>query len=72
MIREGAWSDAQHDALVAELNALVDECWEDAVTYGTMTEGPWLDKNELFEDVFKDMPLHLIRQREELRDLEDH
>jgi len=72
MIREGAWSDAQHEALVEELTAKVDECWEDAVSYGTMTEGPWLDRNELFEDVFKDMPSHLLRQRDELRDLEEH
>jgi hypothetical protein len=36
-----------------------------------MTEGPFLDKNELFEDVYKDMPAHLIEQREQLRALEE-
>ena len=38
---------------------------------GTMTESPFLDKNELFEDVYKDMPPHLVAQREQLRALEE-
>jgi hypothetical protein len=45
----------------------VDDCWSEALTYGTMTEGPFLDENELFEDVFRDMPAHLIEQREQMR-----
>jgi hypothetical protein len=36
-----------------------------------MTEGPFLDKNELFEDVYRDIPQHLIEQREELRALQE-
>jgi len=71
MIKEGCWSEAQHDNLLAELRALVDNSWQEALTYGSMTEGPWLDKNELFEDVFKDMPAHLIAQRDEMRALYD-
>jgi 2-oxoisovalerate dehydrogenase E1 component alpha subunit len=70
MIKEGCWSDAQHDALSSELGTLVDDSWQEALTYGSMTEGPWLDKNELFEDVFKDMPNHLILQRDQMRALE--
>jgi hypothetical protein len=36
------------------------------VTYGTLTEGPWLDPLTMFEDVFHEMPANLERQREEL------
>ncbi|MGD8830869.1 MAG: thiamine pyrophosphate-dependent enzyme [Pseudomonadales bacterium] len=71
MIRGGHWTEKQHEALTAELSAQLDEAWEEACSYGTMTEGPWLDRSELFEDVFKDMPPHLIRQRDQLRALED-
>lgn len=71
MIGENAWSERQHEALTAELNAQLDEAWEEACGFGTMTDGPRLDRNELFEDVFKDVPPHLIRQRDQLRDLED-
>ena len=69
-IAEGAWSQAQHDALAQEQADHVAACWEEAQQYGTMAN-PQLDKNELFEDVFKDMPAHLIEQREQMRDLED-
>ncbi|MGI9325683.1 MAG: thiamine pyrophosphate-dependent enzyme [Pseudomonadales bacterium] len=69
-IAEGYWSEAQHEALLSEQSEHVLACWEEAETYGTMAE-PGLDKNELFEDVFKDMPHYLIDQREQMRDLED-
>jgi hypothetical protein len=34
-----------------------------------MTEGPSLDPDSLFDDVFKEVPDHLERQREEMRKL---
>ncbi len=71
LIVEGMWSDERHEALIEELRDHVTECWEEACSYGTMTEGPFLDKNELFEDVFKDMPQHLLEQRDQLRALEE-
>jgi hypothetical protein len=37
------------------------------VTNGTMTEGPRLDADLMFEDVFKEMPEHLVRQRDLMR-----
>lgn len=69
-INEGYWSEAQHVALQEELTAQVQASWEESLTYGTMAE-PGLDHNELFEDVFKDMPQHLIDQREQMRALRD-
>ncbi len=71
MIREGYWSDARHQQLIEELQATVDDAWQESLSYGSMTEGPWLDRSEMFEDVFKDVPAHLIAQRDQLRDLED-
>jgi 2-oxoisovalerate dehydrogenase E1 component alpha subunit len=71
MIREGAWTEARHAELVTTLERLIDDSWEEAISFGTMTEGPRLDRNELFEDVFKDIPPALIAQREQLRDMED-
>ncbi|MEQ8857414.1 MAG: thiamine pyrophosphate-dependent enzyme [Pseudomonadales bacterium] len=71
LIVEGMWSDERHEALIEELRDHVTECWEEACSYGTMTEGPFLDKSELFEDVFKDMPQHLLEQRDQLRALEE-
>ena len=41
--------------------------WKEAVTYGTLNEGPRLNSDLMFEDVFKEMPEHLKRQRDQLR-----
>lgn len=65
----GQWTDDDLQALTSELTQHVKDCWAEAITYGTMTEGPFLDRNEMFEDVYKDIPPHLIEQREELRTL---
>ena len=40
---------------------------QEATTHGTLTDGPRLDPDLLFEDVFKEMPSHLVEQREALR-----
>jgi 2-oxoisovalerate dehydrogenase E1 component alpha subunit len=67
LIKLGEWSEERHRALAAELEALVASSWAEAVTYGTMSEGPRLDSDLMFEDVFKEMPQHLIRQRAQMR-----
>lgn len=69
LISIGEWSEERHTALEQELEAHVMACWKEAMTYGTVTEGPTLDPLSMFEDVFHDMPPHLKRQREELRSL---
>jgi 2-oxoisovalerate dehydrogenase E1 component alpha subunit len=67
LITLGEWSEQRHLALAAELEALVAASWKEAVTYGTMTEGPKLDADLMFEDVFKEMPQNLQRQRSLMR-----
>jgi len=37
------------------------------VSFGTMSEGPRLDADLMFEDLFKEMPEHLRKQRELMR-----
>lgn len=66
LIAMKAWSEEQHSALEKELEELITAGWKEAVTYGTMTDAPSLDPATLFEDVFKEMPDHLARQRDQL------
>jgi 2-oxoisovalerate dehydrogenase E1 component alpha subunit len=66
LIQLGEWSEERHSALQKELEAHVIACWKEAATYGTMSEGPSLDPTTMFEDVYKEMPQHLKRQRDEL------
>jgi 2-oxoisovalerate dehydrogenase E1 component alpha subunit len=66
LIATGEWSAERHALLTAELEAHVAECWREARRHGTLTEGPKLHPDVMFEDVFKEIPLHLQRQRAEL------
>jgi 2-oxoisovalerate dehydrogenase E1 component alpha subunit len=67
LIAMGEWSEERDQALIAELDALVASSWKEAVTFGTISDGPKLDADLMFEDVFKDMPQHLERQRAAMR-----
>ena len=67
LIKTGEWSEEQHQAMSAELEALVASSWKEAIKFGTMTEGPRLHSDTMFEDVFKDMPQNLQRQKALLR-----
>lgn len=68
LIGLGEWSEERHTALQKELDEHVTACWREATTYGTLTEGPRLDPYDMFNDVFKELPPHLARQRAKLRD----
>ena len=63
----GGWSEERRRALEQELEAHVAAAWNESVQYGTYTEGPALDPATMFEDVFREMPPHLVRQRDELK-----
>jgi 2-oxoisovalerate dehydrogenase E1 component alpha subunit len=66
LIQLGEWSDEQHKALEAELTRLVRDADREAETYGTLDSGPHFSVKTMFEDVYKEMPEHLRRQRQEL------
>jgi 2-oxoisovalerate dehydrogenase E1 component alpha subunit len=69
LISLGEWSEERHQALHKELEAHVVSCWKEAMSFGTLSDGPTLDPASMFEDVFKQMPAHLARQREQLKAL---
>jgi 2-oxoisovalerate dehydrogenase E1 component alpha subunit len=66
LIATGVWSEAQHAALIKNQDELVLREWSEAISYGTLAGHPRLDPRTMFEDVFKDVPLNLKRQREQL------
>jgi 2-oxoisovalerate dehydrogenase E1 component alpha subunit len=67
LIAIGEWSEERHAALTKELEQLVTESWKEAVQYGTLNDGPRLDRDLMFQDVFKELPAHLRSQLEQLR-----
>jgi len=62
LIAIGAWSDQQHQELLEEATTTVRAAQREAEAIGTLSQGPHLPRQTMFEDVFKDMPWHLRRQ----------
>jgi 2-oxoisovalerate dehydrogenase E1 component alpha subunit len=60
------WSEEKHRALVQECEEHVTQSWNEACSYGTLNDGPHADPLTMFDDVFKELPDHLRRQREQL------
>lgn len=69
VITEGFWSDAKHEKLEKELRDEVTAAWKEAQQYGTMTEGPWLDPETMFDDVYADPPRRLEGQRRRMLEI---
>ena len=66
LIAMGAWSDAEHEVTQKEMEAAVAAAQKEAEQYGTLADGHTRSPAEMFEDVYKEMPAHLRRQRQEL------
>jgi 2-oxoisovalerate dehydrogenase E1 component alpha subunit len=66
LVKKGWWSDAEQEQLQAELEAEVLAAQKEAEQFGTLIDGRVPSAASMFEDVYKDMPEHLRRQRQEL------
>jgi 2-oxoisovalerate dehydrogenase E1 component alpha subunit len=69
LVTLGHWSDEEQTTLEEETKTVVNDAWKEAILFGTMTEAPFLGADLMFEDVFKEMPDHLKKQRDELLEL---
>ena len=68
LIAKGEWSDAQHNDLVADTDREVMAAAKEAESYGTLLDGRVASARSIFEDVFKEMPEHLLRQRKQMEE----
>ena len=66
LIGLGAWSEAEHEATKKAVEAEVAAAQKEAEKYGTLADGHTQSVASMFEDVYQDMPAHLIRQRQEM------
>jgi len=66
LIKRGLWSEQQHDELRAELDAEILRALKEAETHGLLGSDNRPGAALMFEDVYKDMPEHLRRQRQQL------
>lgn len=66
LIAIGAWSEEEHARTLRDYEAQVINAQKQAESYGTMATGRIPPVATMFDDVYKDMPAHLRRQREQL------
>lgn len=62
----GLWSSEEHEAVSAELEAEVIAAQKEAERHGTLANGHIPSAASMFEDVYKEMPEHLRRQRQQM------
>jgi 2-oxoisovalerate dehydrogenase E1 component alpha subunit len=66
LIKLGEWSEAQHEQTQKELEVEVAAAQKEAESHGTLLDGHIPSAASMFEQVYKDMPEHLRRQRQQL------
>ena len=66
LIARGEWSETEHEQMQSELEDTVSRTWEEALSLGTLNEGPRPPDSAMFEHVYKEMPPHLLEQRQQL------
>jgi len=71
MIDKGNWTEKKHASVIKKLEAEVAQSWKQAETNGSLAHGPRLHEDSMFEDVYKTVPKHLQKQREELKSIKN-
>ena len=62
----GEWTEEKHAALEKEMAGHVAASWKEAESHGTLDKGPWPPVSAMFDDVYKELPEHLKKQKQEL------
>jgi 2-oxoisovalerate dehydrogenase E1 component alpha subunit len=66
LIKIGIWDEEKNTALEKELKDEVKAAAKEAETFGTLGKGDAPGVDEMFNHVYKEMPAHLRKQRQEL------
>ena len=62
LIASGEWDAEQHDDLRREVDARVDEAFEEADSHGSLKSGVVPATSTMFDDVYAELPRHLQEQ----------
>ncbi|HXI86744.1 MAG TPA: 3-methyl-2-oxobutanoate dehydrogenase (2-methylpropanoyl-transferring) subunit alpha [Parvularculaceae bacterium] len=65
LVKRGAWSEERHAQAKAEIESEMVQLQKEAEACGTLHHGEHPSIRRMFEDVYKEPPLHLVRQRQE-------
>jgi 2-oxoisovalerate dehydrogenase E1 component alpha subunit len=62
----GVWSEQRHDQLLAEIDEAVRLAGREAEEFGTLGAATRPSVSTMFDDVYREIPRHLLRQRQQL------
>ena len=65
LIRLGVWSEDDHRAAIADIDAKMLAASDEAESYGTLHSKSISNPSTMFDDVYAVVPDHLLRQREQ-------
>lgn len=66
LIQQGIWSEDEHAHVQKQIEAEVIAAQKQAEAHGTLANGQSSSVATMFEDVYKDIPWHLRRQRQQV------
>ena len=66
LINRGVWSEDRHTQAEAEIRDEVIDAQKESEAIGTLHSGRHPSPRDMFDDVYAEMPPHLIRQRHEV------
>ena len=62
----GAWDDARHEALTAEIDQQIADAFAEADSHGSVKSGVTASPRTMFDDVYATLPRHLRDQRDQV------
>lgn len=65
LIRLGAWTEADHVETTKAVEEEVRAAGKESESYGTLSQGDRPSPATMFDDVYKDIPAHLLAQRKQ-------
>ncbi len=66
LIKRGLWSEAQHEETRKAFDAEILQALKEAETHGALGSDQRPSAADMFDDVYKELPEHLRRQRQQL------
>jgi 2-oxoisovalerate dehydrogenase E1 component alpha subunit len=63
LVAVGEWDDDRHEALEQEIVEQVDAAYAEASAHGSVKSGAVGDPRSMFDDVYHELPPHLVEQR---------
>lgn len=66
LVRIGAWDDDRHAELQRQVDDEVQTAFAEADSHGSVKDGHTADPRTMFDDVYAELPRHLVEQRDQV------